>query len=162
VRPHGDFGALRCQIYTEFPQRFLRTRRVFIGPELRSFHVRRARVEHGSVLLWLRELATGEEAYELRGQEVLIPREEAVPLPEGRFYWHQVLGLEARDEAGQALGSVVDIIETGANDVYVLRTPDGGELLIPALKDVVLAIEPDAGTMTVRLLPGLEPTRTKQ
>jgi 16S rRNA processing protein RimM len=56
---------------------------------------------------------------------------------------------------------VQDIIETGANDVYVLRTPTDGELLIPVIPDVVLAIEPEQGTLTVRLLPGLEETRQR-
>ena len=92
---------------------------------------------------------------------MLVAREDAVPLPEGRYYWHEVLGLEVQDEAGSAFGPVVDIIETGANDVYVVRTP-AGDLLLPAIRDVVLSIDPRAGHMTVRLMPGLEPAGGKR
>jgi 16S rRNA processing protein RimM len=155
-RPHGLRGELRCEIVTEFPERFASTRRVWLGSPPGPYEVRRARAEGRIVLLALRGVETPEQADALRGLDVLIPREEAVPLPPGRFYWHQVIGLAVREEDGRELGPVVDILETGANHVYVVRAPTG-ELLLPAIPDVVLAIEPERGSMTVRLLPGLEP-----
>jgi 16S rRNA processing protein RimM len=144
-------------VLTEFPERFRDTRRLFLGVPPRPYAVRRARVQGGILLLLLEGVETPQAAEALRGQEVLVAAEDAVPLPPGRFYWHQVLGLEVREEGGRLLGAVADIIETGANDVYVVRD-EGRELLIPAIRDVVLAIEPEAGRMTVRLLPGLEET----
>ena len=157
---HGLRGELRCQVLTEFPERFDTTRAVFLGDPPVRYRVRRARAAGAAVLLTLDGITTPEQAAEHRGQEVLVRLEDAVPLPEGRFYWHQVLGLEVRDEDGRVLGKVADIVETGANDVYVLRT-NGPDLLLPAIKDVILAIEPERGTMTVRLLPGLEPDGLK-
>jgi len=157
LRPHGLRGEVLCEVLTEFPERFGATRELFLGAPPRPYSLRRARLQGNRVLLALEGVSTSAIAETLRGQDVLVPVEDAVPLPPGRFYWHQVLGLEARDEDGRVLGRVADILETGANDVYVLQGADG-ELLIPAIRDVVLAIDPAAGTITVRLMPGLEPS----
>jgi 16S rRNA processing protein RimM len=92
----------------------------------------------------------------LRGQLVQIAREEAVPLQAGQFYEHQIVGLSVVTADGHALGQVVEVLATGANDVYVVLGPRG-EILLPARAEVVRAIDLDAGTMTVVLLPGLTP-----
>ncbi len=160
MRPHGLDGTLLCEVVTEFPARFRTTRRVFLGDPPHPYSVRRARVRGGMLLLALEGVTSPEQAEALRGQEVQVPVEEAVALPPGRFYWHQVIGLEVRDEQGRLLGTVADILETGANDVYVVHG-EAGELLLPAIRDVVLQIDPAAGTLIARLPPGLEPTRTR-
>ena len=77
---------------------------------------------------------------------------EPEPLPEGEWYWHQIVGLEVSDEEGQAMGSVVEVFRAGENEVYRIEGPQG-ELLIPALRDVVRAIDLEAGRMTVRWEP---------
>jgi 16S rRNA processing protein RimM len=76
-------------------------------------------------------------------------------LPEGQYYQHQLLGLQVYEESGELLGSLVRVLETGANNVYVVREPDGKELLLPAIKDVVRQIELTEKKMIVHLLPGL-------
>ncbi len=152
---HGLRGELSCLILTEFPQRFRKTRQVFFGDPPVRYSVKRARLRGTIVLLSLEGVESVEAAVAMRGLEVLVAREEAVKLPAGRFYWHEVIGLEVRDEEGRTLGVVADILETGANDVYVVRTPNG-ELLLPAIQEVVRLIDPPSGTMTVRLLPGME------
>ena len=78
-------------------------------------------------------------------------------LPKGQFFWHQVIGLRVEDAAThELLGEVVDIIETGANDVYLVRG-QRGEILVPAIKDVVKQIDPSAGRMLIQPLPGMLP-----
>ncbi len=84
-----------------------------------------------------------------KGSYLTIEDEEAAPLPEGTYYHHDLMGLEVVDESGESLGRVTEILETGANDVYVVRD-DGNEVLLPAVKEVVLKIDLDAGTMTVK------------
>jgi 16S rRNA processing protein RimM len=86
---------------------------------------------------------------------VRIGHDQAAPLPPGEYYWWQLIGASVVDEAGEPLGVVLEIIQTGANDVYVLRTPAGGEFLLPAIKDVILAVDTERGVITARLLPGL-------
>jgi 16S rRNA processing protein RimM len=73
-----------------------------------------------------------------------------VPLPEGHFYVFQIVGLRARTPDGAVLGSVVDVLRTGSNDVYVVRAPGGAETLVPAVEGVVEAIDLAGGEMIVR------------
>ena len=85
-----------------------------------------------------------------KGFYLTIEDDEAAPLPKGTYYHHDIVGLDVRDEAGESLGKVTEILETGANDVYVVQSGRGKELLLPAVKEVVLHVDLDAGTMTVR------------
>jgi 16S rRNA processing protein RimM len=92
----------------------------------------------------------------LRGTDVLVAQADAVELPEGQFFWHQVLGLRAEDTAGHPLGTVSTVLPTGANEVYVVRGPLG-ELLVPAIRNVVKVIAPDEGRIVIDPLPGMLP-----
>jgi 16S rRNA processing protein RimM len=118
--------------------------------------IQNARVQGQTVLLKLVDIVDRDAAALLRGKDVLIRSEDAVKLPEGEFYWHQVIGLAVVDVTTHTtLGTVQDILETGANDVYVVKTPLGKEVLIPAIKDVVKTIDPSAGHMLIEPLPGM-------
>jgi 16S rRNA processing protein RimM len=94
------------------------------------------------------------QAETLRGQWVWLPIEEAVPLEEGECYLHQLLHMRVVTEDGEELGEVVDLIETGANMVYVVRGTRG-EILVPDIKEVVVDVDVGARQITVRLLDGL-------
>jgi 16S rRNA processing protein RimM len=171
LRPHGVYGEVSCEIITEFPQRFGRTKRVFLTParssgrleplagaEPKPFAVSASRLVqyrgHPEVLLTLETVADRDAADALRGWLVQVPESESWRLPRGRFYWHQIIGLRVVTAEGEEIGTVTDILETGANDVYVVKV-DGRERLIPAIKDVVTEIAPERGEMVVSLLPGL-------
>ena len=93
-------------------------------------------------------------AEELRGLEVFLPRAEAPPLPQGHFFVQEVLGLRVRTTGGRDLGRVAEVLRTGANDVYVARGA-AGEVLIPAIRAVVLSIDPVAGEIIIEPMPGL-------
>ena len=153
---HGIRGELKCRLITDFPkQRFKRGNAVLIrGAE---HLVRSARVQGGVVLLGLTDIADRTTAETFRGADVEVPADQTHALPKGQFYWYQVIGLTVVDLTGNAeLGTVADIIETGANDVYLVRGPLG-EVLIPAIKDVVKKIDPEHGQMLVEPLPGMLP-----
>jgi len=90
----------------------------------------------------------------LRGLLVQVPVDDAVPLEEGEYYHFQIVGLRVETDAGELLGRVVEVLETGANDVYVVRGPRG-EVLLPAVESVVDVLDPAAGRMVVHLLPGM-------
>ena len=125
----------------------------------REHAVVRARVvphtRGAQVVLTLEGIEDRDAAEALRGWLVQVPENEAWKLPKGQYYWHQIIGLEVITKDGRRLGSVADILETGANDVYVVKREDG-ELLLPAIKDVVKKISPERGEMIVELLPGME------
>jgi len=115
-----------------------------------------ARPQPPHILLRLSDIGDRTAAEKLRGKELTIRREDAVALPEGRFFWHEVIGLSVVNAStDEVLGRVVDILETGANDVYVVRPPQGKEILVPAIKDVVKEIDPAHGRMVVEPLPGM-------
>ena len=155
LAPHGIRGELKCRIVTDFPkQRFKRGNRLLI--DAAPHVVQAARIQGDTLLLKLIDVSNRDVAEVFRGKDVLIRREDAVKLPDGEFFWHQVIGLTVIDtSSGQVLGCVSDILETGANDVYVVKTPVGKEILVPAIKDVVKSIEPDAGRMLIVPLPGM-------
>jgi 16S rRNA processing protein RimM len=160
----GGFGAeglVKVRPLTDFPERFPELETVRFeasGPLGKSPEVRRvvSCVPHGGGLfvLGFEGVTTREHAASLVGLWLQIPVAEVRPLPAGQFYRFEVVGLEVRDEAGQVLGRVKDILETGANDVYVVAAGEGtrtkDEILFPALKQVVLKIDPRAGVMVVR------------
>jgi 16S rRNA processing protein RimM len=157
LAPHGIRGELKCRIVTDFPkQRFKRGNTLRLAGAQQV--VQAARIQGQFVLLRLEDVTDRTTAEKFRGQDVLIPVEDAVRLPKGQFYWHQVIGLDVVDATSEkSLGRVSDILETGANDVYVVSTASGREILIPAIKDVVKDIDPSLGRILVEPLPGMLP-----
>jgi 16S rRNA processing protein RimM len=154
LAPHGVRGELKCAVLTDFPRRFASTTRVLLGPQHQPFAVQRARLQGHFVLLKLDGIESRDDADRWRNALVEVPQAERVRLPRGHYRWEDILGLAVRTEEGEALGHVRDIIQTGANDVYVVDT-DPGELLLPAIKDVVKRVDPANGEMVVRLLEGM-------
>ena len=84
-----------------------------------------------------------------------VTRENAVPLEEDEYYVADLLGLTIVDESGVTIGELVDVIETGANDVYEVKTSDGGHVLLPAIKDCILDVDMDEKIILVHMLKGL-------
>lgn len=152
---HGVDGTLRLELYTHFPERLSTLRRVYLGDEERPRRVRRAQLHPPYGLMKLAGIDTPEAAAEFHGQLVRIDHEQAAPLPPGEYYHWQIIGATVVDEDGARLGAVTEIIETGANDVYVVRRPEGGEILLPAIAEAIRHVDGERGVITARLLPGL-------
>ena len=155
VSPHGIKGEVKAELVTDFPDRFASTKHVYLGAGHRRYRLEGSRLHDGAVLLKLGGVNDRDEAEKLRGKTVEVPEGEAVDLPPEHYFWYQIIGLKVLAEDGRVLGTVEDILQTGANDVYVVRRPEG-ELLLPAIKQVVKSVDLQAGTMTVELMPGLE------
>ena len=152
--PSGVKGEVKAQILSDFPERFARLRVVFVGDKLTSREVLSSRVRKRMVYLRLKGCDTVEAAEELRGQIVRIPVSEAVPLPEDHYYWHQIIDLEVWTTGGEYVGKIVDILERPANDVYVVEG-ERGEVLLPAIEDVVKRVDLENRRMIIEPLPGL-------
>lgn len=152
----GLRGAVKAQVMTDFPDRFGLLRTVYLGDELAPYQLRsfELRKNGRQVVLCFQECDDRDQAERLRGKFVWIPREEAMPLPEGHYYVHQVLGLEVETEEGESLGLLHEVLFTGGNDVYIV-TDGGREILIPVLEDVVLEVNLTVRKMVVRLPDGL-------
>lgn len=159
LRPHGVRGELRVEVLTGYPERLQEHRRFYLAspnaPGVgRHYPVERLRLRGDVMLLKLGGCDDRNAAEGMRGLLVQVPVGEAVPLEEGEYYHFQLVGLRVETEQGELLGRVVEILETKANDVYVVHGPRG-ELLLPALEDVILELDPTAGRIVVHLLPGL-------
>jgi 16S rRNA processing protein RimM len=154
LRPRGIRGELKVRIETNFPGRFARLTRVYLGPEYRPFDFESFRPHKGHGLLKLKGCDDRNAAERLRGMDVQIPLQEAMPLGPEEYYEHQIVGLTVWTEDDDPLGVIEEVLLTGSNAVYVTHGPRG-EVLIPALKDVVLEVDLEAGRMIVRLPPGL-------
>jgi 16S rRNA processing protein RimM len=154
LKPWSYRGELKIEILTEFPERFASLQTVYLGDDAKSFSVERARRHGKFALLKLKGVDSDKDAEALRDQLVQVAREDAVELPAGQVYLYQIIGLRVVTTDGQTLGAVADVLDTGANDVYVVS--DGArEILLPAIPDVVREINLERGEMIVRLLNGL-------
>jgi 16S rRNA processing protein RimM len=151
---------------TDFPERFAQVRRVYLmqegasaapgdgAPALQSVAVEGVRRQGTGLLLKLAGIESPEAARALSGMAVAVPWEERVPLEAGAFYVGEIVGLRVRTETGEALGRVAEVIRTGAHDLYRVEGAEG-EILLPATRDVVRAVDVDKGEMVVTVPPGL-------
>jgi 16S rRNA processing protein RimM len=156
IRAHGLRGEVSVAVLTDFPERFKTTEWVYLGNEFEAtpYRLQSFRWHKQNVLLTLEGVTNRTQAELLRGQLVQVPLEEAVLLPDGSYYLYQLIGLKVEDTSGKFLGTIKAVLETGANDVYVVEH-EGQELLLPAIPDVVKNVDIAAGIMVVHLMDGL-------
>lgn len=153
--PWGHRGQVRAEVLTDFPERFLQMAEILVGEQHRPYRLSAARLHKGDVILKLEGVEDPEQAAELAGEYLYVPVAEAMPLAPDTYYHYQILGLEVYTASGELLGQVTDILETGANDVYVVRKDAGQEILIPALADVIQDVDLEHHRIIVTLPPGL-------
>ena len=141
---------MRLEILTDRDDRLTVGAELFVEGEKTPRRI--AHVERGGrvPVVRLEGVERREQAESLVGRYLEV---DAEPLPEGTYYWHQLVGLRVTDEEGHALGHVVEVFRAGENEVYRVAADDHPELLLPALRDVILGIDLKAGTMTVRYEP---------
>jgi 16S rRNA processing protein RimM len=144
-------------VLTDFPERLKPGVQVYWGQDHQILHIRRCKQADKAILVTFEEVHDRESAGLLRNSLVYVRADEIPALPEGEYYHHQILGLRVVSDQGQMLGTVVEILETGANDVVVIRPEVGREILVPLVNDFILRIDLQAGVLHVRLVEGLLP-----
>ena len=153
VGVHGLRGELRLQLWSDAPDHLRSVRTVWIGAERSPRRLLGIRFTGDRALIRLSGVGTPEVARTMVGQRVSIAGKDARPLDENELFLYQLVGLKVNLESGEPVGEIVDVIETGANDVLVIRPPEGGQdVLYPHHRDFVVAVDLAAGTMTVRPL----------
>lgn len=155
TRAHGIAGEVKVQLAPGFAGALDGVRRIYLNDEAQPRRVRGRRAHQDALLLRLDGVTTRNDAEALRGATVAIQLEDLPPLPEGEYYSHQLVGLRVQREGGEPIGTLTEVLATGSNDVYVVKTATG-ELLLPALESVVRAINLDEGVMVVVVPAGLE------
>lgn len=150
---HGVRGELRIRLETDVLENLAPGRRVYVGHERVVYEIE-AFYPEGKPRLKLRGIDARDTAQGLAGSDLAILVEEAVPLPPGRFYGAEIIGVDVVAVTGERIGILREIIVTGSNDVYVVRGPDG-EVLIPAIADIVRDFDAERRVMTIEMLEGL-------
>ena len=154
-RPHGVKGEIIMDLHTDFPERLRKGRKLFIGDDHRPMSLEGIRPHGQGALVKFKNVDTPESAGEFRNQWVYAAVKDLPPLEEGQHYQHELLNFNVVNEDGSLLGMLAEIIETGANDVYVVRDDAGKELLLPNIPSVILDLDVGRGLLKVHLLDGL-------
>lgn len=157
TRAHGVKGEVAVQPLTEVESRFRPGSVLLLGPAgERTLTVGSVRGPHrGRLLVGFREVREREHAERLQGKVLVIHPEEVPPITEeGRFWVHQLVGLEVETEDGRSLGRLREVLHNPANDIWVVQG-DGEEVLIPAVSEVVTEVDVPGGRVVVREVPGL-------
>ncbi|MCI6675996.1 MAG: ribosome maturation factor RimM [Clostridiales bacterium] len=154
---HGVRGEVKVFPTTDDPKRFKKLKTVLLdtGKEKRELHLESVKFFKQFVIIKFKEFQNMNEVEGLRQMPLLITRDQAVPCGENENFIADLIGLNVVTEEGEALGTLNDVLQTGANDVYVVKMTNGRELLIPAIRQCILDVNLDDGIMTVHLLEGL-------
>ncbi|TMF49581.1 MAG: 16S rRNA processing protein RimM [Chloroflexi bacterium] len=152
----GVRGELKVRLLTDIPNRFSELDAVYVGQQHTRHVIESVRPYKGEmIILKLANFDDANAAEALRNAELQIPLSKVAKLPPDSYYQHDILGLQVLTLGGKAVGTIVDIIVTGSNDVYVVKTLDGTQQLIPAIKDVIKQIDLIRRTMHIDPIPGL-------
>lgn len=157
VNTHGVSGEVKAIPLSDFADRYASLEKVFVKRNNVYQDMRIDSVRWGKkhLLLKFQGIDTPEHAVLLKNSYVEIDQEDTVPLPEGSYYLFEIIGLEVFEVNGNRLGRIQNVLQTSANDIYVVQGEQGKELLIPALKKVVRQVDLENNRMLVELLPGL-------
>ena len=154
---HGVRGEVKVFPTTDDAGRFKKLKKVLLdtGKEQLELEILQVKFFKNLVIVKFKGIDRIEEAELYKGKSLYVTRENAVELKENEYFIADLIGLAVTSDEGEALGEIVDVLQTGANDVYVVQRAGQPELLIPAIKDCILDVRPEKGTMQVHLLEGL-------
>ena len=154
---HGVRGDVKVYPTTDDANRFKKLKKVVLdtGREYIDLEISGVKFFKNQVILKFKGIDNINDIEKYKGKDLLVHREDAVKLEENENYVADLSDLKVVTDEGQVLGCLTEVMETGANDVYVVETEDGKELLLPAIRDCILDVDLDEEVMTVHILPGL-------
>ena len=154
---HGVRGEVKVYPTTDDAGRFLELDYVLLetGRELRKLDIQNVKFFKNLVILKFKDIDNINDIEKYKGHDLWIPREEGQALEENEYYIADLLGMKVLLEDGSEFGTLKDVMETGANDVYIIDSREHGEVLLPAIKECILDVDLENETMTVHLMKGL-------
>lgn len=154
---HGIAGEVKVFPTTDDAERFKKLKEVFVdlGREQLTLHIASVKFFKNMVILKFKEFGNINEVEKLVKKDLMISRDMAVPLSEDENFICDMIGLTTVTDDGIELGKLTDVLQTGANDVYVITTAEKKEVLIPAIKQCILKVDLEEKKMTVHMLEGL-------
>ncbi len=161
VGAHALRGELRVRLYGDGPENLAYVDEVVLsadeaggsGEHFEVIGVGSGRA--GEARLALSGIEDRDRAEAMKGRFVLADAEALEPLAEDEFYWHELVGCRVETEAGEPVGEIREIWETGAHDVLVVRTPDGRQVLVPTAREIMTGVDVESGRVTIDPPPGL-------
>ncbi len=156
--PHGVHGEVKIFPQTDDVKRFKKLKEVYLdtGKEKILLHPESVKFFKQFVIIKFKEFNSMNEVEGLRNKELLVDREHAVKLQKDEYFISDLIGMKVYREDDSLLGVLSDVLQTGANDVYVVTKEDGGEILLPAIKDCIKGVDMKERVMKVFVMPGLE------
>ncbi len=154
---HGVRGEVKVFPTTDDVRRFKKCKEVLLdtGRERISLEVEGVKFFKQFAILKFKGIDTLNEVEKYKGKSLLVPRKDAVRLRKDEYFIADLIGIDIYDEEEEKVGVLKDVIETGANDVYVIQMEDGRELLLPAIKQCILEVKVEERYMRVHVLEGL-------
>ena len=148
-RAHGVKGEIPLEVHTQLLNLLSPDSVVFVGETYQPFTIESTRWKNDLLLMKFHEINDRTLVSELTNQLLFVKTDLLPPLTEEEIYYHELIGLEVYEQGGIYLGDIVQILETGANDVFVVQDESGGEVLIPAVDDWIVDIDIPEGKMIV-------------
>ena len=154
---HGIRGEVKVYPTTDDPERFLDLDEVILdtGREHKILQIEGVKFFKNQVILKFKGYDNINDIEKYLKKDLLVDREHAVELGENENFIADLIDMEVVTDEGKVLGTLTDVIETGANDVYAVKTPEGKEILLPAIRDCILDVNVDEKRMTVHVMEGL-------
>ncbi len=155
--PHGIKGEVKVFPTTDDAKRFKELKKVILdtGKEYIPMEIEHVKFFKNMVILKFRGYDNINEIEKYKSRDLLITRDQAVDLEPDEYFITDLIGLTVVSDQGAELGTLKDVLETGANDVYVVAMKDGKELMLPAIGDCILNVDLEQGRMEVHVLEGL-------
>ena len=159
TKTHGIKGEVKVYPTTDSPLRFNELKGVRLkinGKTVRELKIEGVKFFKGLVILKFKGIDDINDVEQYKGAELFIPRDEGVSLEDGEYYIADIIDMEVISDAGEKIGVIRDVLETGANDVYVVKRDDNGkDLLLPVIPECILDTDIEGNVMTVHILDGL-------
>lgn len=152
---HGVRGEVKVYPTTDDVNRFKKLKEIYMGEEKAPLHIQSVKFQKNMVILGFKEYTSLNEVEGLRNKELFVDRAHAVKLQKDEYFISDLIGLKVVTDEGADLGELTDVMTTGANDVYVVKTTDGKEVLLPAIKECVLKVDMNERVMSVHIMEGL-------
>lgn len=160
---HGVRGEVKVFPTTDDTARFKKLKKVILdtGREQIELEIAGVKFFKNMVILKFKEFNNINEVEKYRQKKLYVTRENAVKLKKDEYFIADLIGLRVQTDEGEALGELTDVIQTGANDVYVIRTAEDEEILLPAIKECIKEVDIEARDMVVHMMPGLRDINRK-
>ena len=154
VNIHGIRGEVKIMPYCDSPELLCEFDRLFLGKSLKEIYIQRSRVQKNMVICKIEGIDSPEQAEKLRNQMLYMHRDD-LELDENTYFIQDLIGITVKDaDTGEIYGTIDEVLQTGANDVYSIKNGDKN-YLVPAIADVVVDTDIDSGIMTIRVPEGL-------